>query len=68
MREHVVDESDMATEQEMMATERYIRAALTKFSPLPPTGFCYNCDEPLPNERKFCDSDCRDDWQARNVG
>ncbi len=35
-------------------------------SPLPPTGFCYNCDEPLVDGRKFCDNDCRDDWELRN--
>jgi hypothetical protein len=31
-----------------------------------PSGQCYNCEEPLPDQQVFCDSDCRDDWQLRN--
>lgn len=29
-------------------------------------GYCYNCNESLDDpERRFCDADCRDDWQLR---
>ena len=27
------------------------------------TGFCLNCGEPLPPGQRWCDSDCRDDWE-----
>lgn len=66
MREHVVDESDMATEREMMDTQLAIQAALRKVTPLPPMGFCYNCEEPLSDGKRFCDVHCRDDWEIRN--
>lgn len=32
---------------------------------LPRVGFCHNCDEPVPIDGLFCDSDCSDDWHAR---
>ena len=30
------------------------------------TGFCLFCDEPLAPERRWCDAQCRDDWQSEN--
>lgn len=68
MRDYAVDESDMATEQEMMSTELAIRLALSKNNPLPDMGFCYNCDTKLAPGLRFCDAECRDDWELRNVG
>lgn len=32
-----------------------------------PTGFCYNCVEPLPDGHRWCDADCRDDWEKLNA-
>jgi hypothetical protein len=44
------------------------RANLAGSRRLPPKGYCYNCDEPFPgdNEKIFCDSDCRDDYERIN--
>jgi hypothetical protein len=68
MRDYVVDESDMATERELMDTQLAIQAALAKARPLPSTGYCYNCEASVPPGYRFCDRDCRDDWEVRNVG
>lgn len=27
------------------------------------TGFCLNCEAPVPAGHRWCDADCRDDWQ-----
>lgn len=27
------------------------------------TGWCYNCTEPLAAGMRWCDADCRDDWE-----
>lgn len=27
------------------------------------TGRCLNCSDPIPAPRRWCDADCRDDWQ-----
>ena len=29
-----------------------------------PTGQCLSCREPLGDGLRWCDADCRDDWQA----
>lgn len=29
------------------------------------TGWCLNCDEKLGQGRRFCDADCRDDYEKR---
>ncbi|PZQ21150.1 MAG: hypothetical protein DI569_12860 [Sphingopyxis macrogoltabida] len=33
----------------------------------PATGHCLNCGEPMPEGRRWCDADCRDDWQAERA-
>lgn len=33
---------------------------------LPFVGCCYNCDALVPDGHRFCDTDCRDDWQRRH--
>jgi len=30
------------------------------------TGQCLNCEVEVPEGRKFCDQDCREDWSLRN--
>lgn len=42
--------------------------ASSKANSLPPIGRCYNCESPLEGDKKFCDTDCRDDFQRRNPG
>lgn len=31
-------------------------------------GYCLNCELPLLGGARWCDDDCRDDWQARLGG
>lgn len=37
--------------------------AHSQHKPLPLTGFCHNCDEPVPGH--FCDKDCSLDYEYR---
>lgn len=30
------------------------------------TGFCLYCDEPIEPPRRWCNADCRDEWQREN--
>ncbi len=32
-----------------------------------PAGFCLKCGAPLDQDRRWCDADCRDDWQRAAV-
>lgn len=34
---------------------------------LPDIGHCYNCQEPLNSGSLFCDADCRDDYEKREM-
>lgn len=29
------------------------------------TGLCLNCGTPLADDRRWCDADCRDDWERQ---
>lgn len=31
-----------------------------------PTGFCLFCGDPVAENRRWCNADCRDDWQTEN--
>ena len=56
---------DQATEREEIDRERAIQSARSVTQQFKPTGFCQNCNEPVPGEHVFCDSDCRNMWQDR---
>lgn len=47
------------------AAELFTRAALTLRRPEgpKPTGRCYNCDAPVPDKHRWCDAECREDWE-----
>ena len=64
MRDFVVDESDQATEVEMRDTQLAIEHARRSVV-IPFTGKCYNCDEQLETPYRWCNGDCRDDWEKR---
>ncbi len=55
------DIADMAGPVTDFLTELAIKNS--KRPELQSRGSCYNCDEPLPHPQKFCDADCRDDWE-----
>lgn len=46
-------------------TESAVAAALTLRKPEGPiaTGECHCCGAPLSGELRWCDADCRDDWE-----
>lgn len=56
-----MDDADLT--QERLARE--LEALLERRRPEPPRahGYCLWCEAPLPAGRRFCDADCRDDWE-----
>lgn len=63
------DDVDVASMQE----EAYLAAALNRrHASLPAIGQCYSCGESVSGRLRFCDTDCRDDWEkdeaARRIG
>lgn len=65
MAERTADPSDLASQQEQM----FLDAAMTFRKPAAPApcGHCLNCDEPLPEGERWCDADCRTDWEKRET-
>jgi hypothetical protein len=59
-----MDEFDRATALEEAERDACVAAARNQPA-MPAVGHCYNCNEPLPTGRLFCDTDCRDDFQKR---
>lgn len=56
-----MDEVDIANEN----AENLLRLQLSARKPVPEqTGLCLNCDEPTAG--RFCDVDCRHDFERRN--
>ena len=58
MREHVTDESDMATEVEMRDTALAIALVRSRGTEIEAKGECHWCAEPVVAPKKFCDSEC----------
>jgi len=58
------DEIDLASDRAELARE----AALTQRRPAgpAPTGRCHYCDEMVRDERRWCDAECRDQWDKEN--
>lgn len=61
----MADDCDIAAENEQLHRE-YALLNRRSQKAVMPTGFCLWCSEPLPGDRRFCDSECRDDWQHHN--
>jgi len=60
------DQIDTACEREEKDRELLVALARQATVQLPATGECHNCFASVPEGHRFCDSDCRDDWDLRN--
>ena len=54
---------DQATEREEL--DRAIALQQRKPGGPVPCGQCYNCGEVVTGDRRWCDQECREDWEAR---
>lgn len=57
----MADEVDLAQEQIEASLAHAIRQNARR-PRLQPTGFCHNCEAPLPTGWMFCDALCRQDF------
>lgn len=58
-----MDDADRAQQVEELQREVAVQAAREALPALPDVGYCYYCDEATERGKRFCDDDCRDDWQ-----
>lgn len=59
------DDIDRDAEFEARMLDAHIKAAAVVVPEAQPVGKCLNCRKRLRKGLRWCDSDCRDDWQAR---
>lgn len=59
-----MDEADLAQGPIEAVVEAGILAARRRAGPAA-VGYCLNCGEPLPDGRRWCNRECRDDWCRR---
>jgi len=59
------DPIDAASEHEAML----LAVACTYRRPEGPrgTGLCLSCGEPVESPRRWCDAECRDQWEKENM-
>jgi len=55
-----MDQFDRATVLEEQIRELALRHR--EPSGPPATGHCLHCDQPLPEGKRWCDAECRDEW------
>jgi hypothetical protein len=58
----MADEIDRANDQAELFLAAAIENNKAHRAVLKPTGQCLSCREPVPDGRRFCDADCRDDF------
>lgn len=64
MNADIIDQASHLEEMERQHQLNRVRESAA--NTIKATGNCLNCDEPLDDNRRWCDADCRDDWQRRN--
>lgn len=57
-----MDILDQAAAFEEMDRERALKMR-DRGPTIAATGECLNCEAPVADGRRWCDADCRDDWQ-----
>lgn len=64
MNENYADPVDRAVVEQERLLEEHLRLARDKpVERLALIGECHNCSEPLADDLRFCDVDCRDDYE-----
>lgn len=63
----MADEIDLADEVTETMLKAQIERARKQQQYIPATGYCLYCDALLgDSKRRWCDADCRDDWEQEN--
>lgn len=62
-----MDEADLAQDHIEKTLALQIAQARAKAAQQP-SGECLNCGEPLGEGRRYCNSECREDFEAREKG
>ncbi len=61
----MADQVDVANAWNDLQNETLVRAARDKKSTIEATGACLFCDEPVESPKRWCDVECRNEWERR---
>ena len=64
----MADEVDIASDLEQIRREAAIAFVVNKKPAAVANGQCQESGEPLVDGARWCDNNCRDDWQRWNPG
>jgi hypothetical protein len=64
-RQHVADEIDLASDMMEAQISRAVAKAAGQEIPKNMTGKCLHCREPVKDGRRWCDADCREEYERR---
>lgn len=67
----MADEFDRASDLEALNLQSALNLqakAAAKQPKVEATGFCLHCGAELNDGRRWCDAECRDEWQLENPG
>lgn len=56
-----MDEADQTADR--MEKEEALRRRFVPKEEIPACGVCYWCEAGVPTNHKFCDAECRDQWE-----
>lgn len=59
----MADDADITQERQERELDLFLRERRAPL--IQATGVCLNCNTPLKGERRWCDADCRDDWERQ---
>jgi hypothetical protein len=62
----MADELDLASEREQIARDKAVSVIQNRPPAATANGYCLECQDPVKEGVRWCDADCRDDWQKRN--
>jgi len=60
-----MDDADRAADREDIAREAAVAAIRRRIEAMPSLGYCYYCGEALRAGKRFCDADCRGDYERQ---
>lgn len=64
MNETISDISDIATNLEILASEKKIKEIQQQANnPIPKSEYCYWCNEKTKDGRRFCNLECATSWE-----
>lgn len=62
-----MDDVDRTQANEPIIQLANIQQSLRYIPPTEVTGYCLFCNEPVSKPRRWCNAQCRDDWELTNA-